>query len=268
MSALDFSAATHEVQMAATTSLANLSSLSCWAWVNLRTYTGASGWRVFQKGYLARDGFVHYFGGGTTAVEFQYTRTTGVNYAATYGNFGAWGASKWLFIGFAHDSSSGVVKLYAGDLVSPPAEPSAYSIATPGSGSYSNDSAIALVYGCRGAGGGAFMDGIMHSSGWYPGVLQRTEFQQLWDLPPGLWRRAYRNAAGLWRFGANGRGPVFDESGNRNVGTISGATLVPNVLPRRRRAGASLALVPGLKTRREFLAVLAAMAADARLGMM
>lgn len=230
---LDYSATTHDVLVPASTSIANLSVKTFWAWIYLRTYTGASGWRLFQKGYVGRNGFAHYCGGGTTAFEYQYFRTGGggLNFAANYTSFASWAGNKYLFVCVITDGGSGT-KLYVGDLKTPPAEPSAYSFSSVGSAAFYNDSAIALDWGNRG-GSAVNLDGYLHSSVWIPSVLPYKEIKTAWSTPPKLWGPLYQNAAcGIWRFGSNGRGIVLDESGKSNHGTLTGAVPISDNLPR------------------------------------
>jgi hypothetical protein len=63
---------------------------------------------------------------------------------------------------------------------------------------------------------------------WKDQMLTRDELldQQFRPRPTGA------ACAGFWRPGSNGRGPVWDESGNNNHGTITGAIPTNDFLPR------------------------------------
>ena len=226
--ALKFGAnATDRVDCGSFTAL-GVPNAATWAGWFISTSQGVVGQRIAQKG----NHYLTFANAANNRVDFETGRsTTFLRALAEASSF----AVNWtthlgtpVFIAGTYDiGASSLPRLYMGDLNTPAGEPSAYVTQTLGSGTVTDQSASNLLLG-NNAVPNAPLNGSFF---WFYAASAEyslAEIRRLQFVP----NQNYRACAGRWRLGANGRGPVLDDAGNRNHGTITGAFPTNDVLPR------------------------------------
>ena len=130
------------------------------------------------------------------------------------------------------DAASPKVRIYAGTQRTPAAEV-AYNTTTAGSGTINADAAASLYAGnLQRANTNPFLGRIC------TGIVAAqaiTDLGLIRQLQTGVILQPPRTVLRV-RYGSNGTGMVWDESGNSNHGTITGATPSNDTLPRLFRA--------------------------------
>ena len=119
-------------------------------------------------------------------------------------------------------------KLYVGDLRTPMTE-CTYGTTTDGSGTYPTDNNAADPFRI---GNTPASDSSLIGLVWVAAyIFNELTLAQLrdWQFNP---RPDFYDTRGFWRPGTNGTGPVWDESGRGNHGTMTGAIPISLCLPR------------------------------------
>lgn len=178
----------------------------------------------------------------TTQIQNGLDRaTTTASATANFTNFAAWGGINARYFFASTNKASGGVngdqKLYLGSLTTPATEPTAYASQTVGAGTINSNAGTNLTIGNRST-GSLQWTGMIWVVGLFGAALSVDDLRWLqtalldprFVVPRGL------GCVALWRPGVNGTGPVFDESGNNNHGTITGAVPTNDALPFRRAA--------------------------------
>ena len=177
-----------------------------------------SNWMLVLRGPGLGNDLSWQIGRATTAL---HARATQANLPAFLENRWVWLAATWNTAGSDSDQ-----RLYAGGLTTPLVEAAAYVTQTVGSGSVTSNAAANLFVGNTSAG----------NSNSFPGLIALVK---IWNRRLSLdeLRRHQSNLACsaqcvlfAWP-GKNGRGTVFDESGNNNHGTITGAIPTADTVP-------------------------------------
>lgn len=164
-------------------------------------------------------------GSGNVRVRMDYS-TTDLNYASSSAPLNA---LSWYWIVAAVDRNAGatnIVHLYTGLINSGVQEVGSYTRTEP-AGTYIGDAAENLAFGLYSSGSTFGMTGQLAYGQLVNGrQLTAGEIASLLTDP----FRSSWQPSGLWLFGANGIGPVFDRSGQSNhCANSSGGPSVENI---------------------------------------
>lgn len=227
-------ASSHRVDCGSGTATAsvNLTTGTMIAWVYMNSVADG---RFAARGLFGTSDPSWWASGVNQVDVFINRATAGLNVNATSANLPGFGSGKWSLIA-ATWNTGGVdadQHLYSGDLTTLADEASAYATRTVGSGTVSNNSSRPLILG-NAANNALALPGRLHTIQFYNRQLSLAEIRS-WQFQP----RNLTGCVGHWRLGDSGTGTQRDLSGNRNNGTVTGATLANNPpLPRWRRRGA------------------------------
>lgn len=185
--------------------------------------------RVFQKSANNRFEWRN----DTTRLVLIRNGTSQCRAEALLSNFSAYAANKWLYVvaQFNFGGSTTDQKIFIGDLSTPAAEPSAYVSQTAGSGSVTSDSASNLLIGNNTSAGTLEFNGrIAIVQAWDALLTSR----QIWAQQFGFVPVATQNLQLFSHLGLNNIAGCPDWSGNRQNGSVTGATVAAHVpLPKR-----------------------------------
>jgi hypothetical protein len=190
------------------TSLQDLTTFSCYAWV-YNPNNNITGGRILSKGDDIKDVLIRldtcrlFVGRATSPDHVGFT-------------FGAADESVWRFVAFTYSESD--VQGYKGSLTSTVAVQS-LSVFNTGSGATTDDNTNELWLGNRSTGTtNRTIGGSIAVVGYIAKVLSIGELRRL-QFHPTL---VLAETRGLWVLGHNGLGTQPDWSGNGNNGTIGG----------------------------------------------
>jgi len=220
---LKFGAATSDrVDCGKAATLNNLLTLTYVAWVYPTTLANA---RILGKGQGPHTQSVMDMSNSNGVLRYvRGAATTDSN--CTSANF-TFVLNRWQFVAATYDSGATPnIRLYWGSLLVPVAEVT-YASQVNRVGTPFDDSANALDIGNVPDSAISSWKGSIAYAHVIGSVLAlpslraiQTRSRNPFDAALGQWA----NTRGLWRPGRNGTGKVWDESGNSNHGTITGAT--------------------------------------------
>ncbi len=210
--------------------LTDIATATICAWVN-NTVT-ATNQRIWQKG---SGGNSHLFRLNSSQWGIVIQRATSPqNVQASVANFAAYAINKWIFVVGQWDlaGSNSDQKIYIGDEVRKPEEPSSYNIAqTAGSGTINTDAAVNFGIGNL-VGSTASWVGPYAAFGMWGRLLSFAEIVDQWDLGRRMGGLMARTA-GCISLIYPGLGALrkIDWSGFGNHGTLSGGVYTPFGVP-------------------------------------
>lgn len=212
------------------TILTDLTQVTCCAWI-YNTSTSNLSRDIWGKGTNVRRMRISAV---TNRFGIVVSRaTTPLNAEGVCTNFPAYALNKWLFFCGQLDTggANGDQKLYVGDQLSRPVEPSAYQTQSVGSGIVTSDSGGNFQIGNQ-ASGTAWVGRLASVAIWNR-LLSYAEILQQWEL--GLTNFGLlaptAGCVNLVFPGFNGVGSQRDWSGHDNHGTVTGATYTPFGVP-------------------------------------
>lgn len=223
--ALDFQGTTDRVNHGSGATIDNLQTMTAMHWVNV---TPANGNRLWQKGTVGAHGTTHLVEMFATVddISASYSRATASQRAAAVAtNFAAYAAGTWMCLGVQLDpTTDGNNRLYLGNLSTPLAEPSAYSVQTAGSGAFNSDAAADLYVG-NNQNLSVEFDGVIAWIAWWNRLLTYGEMVDQQFRP-----HVTSGCVLFTHYGLNGAtGTQADWSGNGNNGTLTGTTAAQHV---------------------------------------
>lgn len=216
--ALNFSATTHKVVVAADASINNFTAFTVLKWIDITTISNAK--RFFEKGAVdnAKEAIVYDLG-NSNSIEFKVDRVTTQALARPVDDVITEGA--WYFIAFTYDESDGP-RVFIGTREARITEPS-YDIRTVGVGATLDDD------------GGDF--GIANIPVVDVGLSCKIAFLSYYNRRMALSEiqtqqfrpRKTSGCRMFFHLGFNGTGTQPDWSGYGNSGTVTGAAVSPHV---------------------------------------
>jgi hypothetical protein len=214
-------AGSERVDVGSAASLDDILTGTILAWI-YPTVLDTGGGRVYQKSYLGADGSYWVLAvndGAMGRLHMGYSRPTGdLNIAADVVTTNAWQFVGAVFNGSGVDADQ---KMYRGTLAIRVAEVGAYFVKSTGSGTHPTDAGSTGLIGNRGNFNVGFPGRIAWLGLWNR-QLSVSEIETQQFRP-----RVTSGCVGFWDL--HGTGTQYDQSGNGNHGTVTGATAADHV---------------------------------------
>jgi len=211
---------------AATTDRVNISStaamsdLTTWSLLTLVYRTSSAAMPIFSKGgNTANTRRINLRINATGALATTIDGSTDLVYQTSTTPMA--GLNQWLWVVAVADLSAGAsakIRYYTSALTNPLTLQTLAAAPTEGAG-YLSDSGAAAHIGNNGNPDTAFVGQIA----FVALSSQKLEIGELEAIRRNWRSGSFRGALGAWVVGGNGTGPVFDLTGNGNVGTRTGA---------------------------------------------